>query len=284
MFQPDGPEMIAGSRKDSGFANRAWRLIGTGFSFSLFGVAGLVMGLIVFPLLFIFLREPARRQRVARGLIALSFGAFIRIMSAIGVLSYRIDGLAEAKETRNCLIIANHPTLIDVVFLIWLFPQSDCVIKEAVVRNPFMRSVVLAANYISNDDPLALLTTCVERLRAGSSLILFPEGTRSVQGQSLALKLGAAAAAVRSDSLIQPVLISCTPPTLAKNEPWHQIPRQQPFFHLRIFAPRSVRDFVPTGSDERQRTRTLNQAFADFFEGKSGGIEAKEGGVWSQNS
>jgi len=271
--------MIARSTKDSGFANRAWRLIGTGFSFSLFGVAGLVMGLIVFPLLFIFLREPAKRQHVARSLIAWSFGAFVRIMSAIGVLSYRIDGLEMATDSPSCLVIANHPTLIDVVFLIWLFPQSDCVIKEAVVRNPFMRSVVRAANYVSNDDPLALLTTCVERLRAGSSLILFPEGTRSVQGQSLTLKLGAAAVAVRSNSLIQPVLISCTPPTLAKNEPWYQIPRQQPFFHLRIFAPRSVRDFVPAEGDERQRTRTLNQTFADFFEGKSEGNEAKLGEI-----
>jgi len=284
MFQTDGPETIAESARDSSFANRVWRLIGTGFSFSLFGVAGLVMGLVVFPLLFIFLRDPARRQSVARSLIAWSFGAFIRIMSAIGVLSYRIDGLAEARETRNCLVIANHPTLIDVVFLIWLFPQSDCVIKEAVIRNPFMRSVVLAANYISNDDPHALLTTCVERLRAGSTLILFPEGTRSVPGQSLVLKPGAAAVAVRSDSLIQSVLISCTPPTLAKSEPWHQIPRQQPFFHLRIFAPRSVRDFVPAECDERQRTRTLNQTFADFFEGKTRQNEAQQGSPRPQNS
>jgi len=284
MYQPDGPEMIAEPGSDSGFANRTWRLIGTGFSFSLFGIAGLVMGLVVFPLLFMFLRDAPRRQRIARSLIARAFGAFIRIMSALGVLSYCIDGLAEARETRNCLIIANHPTLIDVVFLIWLFPQSDCVIKEAVVRNPFMRSVVLAANYISNDDPHALLTTCVERLRAGSSLILFPEGTRSVPGQSLALKPGAAAVAVRSDARIQPVLISCTPPTLAKNERWYQIPRQQPFFHLTILAPRALGEFVPTACDERQRARTLNQTLADFFEGKGGGNEAKQGGIWPQNS
>ena len=279
MLQPDGPETIAEPTGDSGLANRAWRLIGTGFSFSLFGIAGLLMGLIVFPLLFVFLRDRARRQRVARSLVAWAFGTFIRIMSAIGVLSYRISGLAEARENPNCLIIANHPTLIDVVFLVWLFPQSDCVIKEAVVRNPFMGSVVIAANYISNRDPHALLDTCVERLRSGSSLILFPEGTRSVPNQSLVLKPGAAAVAVRSDARIQPVLISCTPPTLAKEEPWYRIPRSQPFFHIDILAPRSIGDLVPMERNERQRARDLNQAFARIFAVKSGPGEGRHEGL-----
>jgi len=36
--------------------NRAWRLLATGLSFSLFGIAGLITGLLFFPLLFFVIR------------------------------------------------------------------------------------------------------------------------------------------------------------------------------------------------------------------------------------
>lgn len=237
-----------------------WRLFGTAFSFAVFGIAGLVMGLVLFPFLFVFVRDDRARQRVARTLIGRAFASFIWMMNGLGVLSYRVVGAEHLRDGRNYLIVANHPTLIDVVFLVSMLPHVDCVIKEAVTRNPFMRSTVAAANYISNTAFEDLLVSCVERLKTGGSLLLFPEGTRSVPGQPIEFKPGAATVAVRSEAPVLPVAIECEPRFLTKEEPWYYVPSGRPHFVIRIMPAVTKEELIAGHHDERDARRVMNEA------------------------
>src|ERR1700752_301297 len=54
--------------------NHAWRVVGTGLSFASFGLGGVVLWLVVFPALALFVRDPARRGRLARAVIRSTFG------------------------------------------------------------------------------------------------------------------------------------------------------------------------------------------------------------------
>lgn len=236
------------------------RLFGTALSFAVFGVAGLVMGLVLFPFLFVFIRDDVTRQGVARRVIGRAFGAFVWMMKSLGVLTYEISGRENIEEGRNHLIVANHPTLIDVVFLVSIFPHADCVIKEAVIRNPFMRSTVRAANYIPNDAFEDLLKRCVERVKGGSSLLLFPEGTRSVPGRPIEFKPGAATVAVRADARVLPIAIECTPLFLMKEKPWYYVPPSRPHFSIRVMPPVSLHDLVQDFHDQRHARHAMNEA------------------------
>lgn len=237
-----------------------WRLLGTTLSFMLFGVGGLVYGLIVFPLMFVFIRNPDRRRYIARQAIGYGFGAFVAFMRAFNLFTLRVEGREHIDDQRRQLIIANHPTLIDVVILISLFPQANCVIKEAVVRNPFMRSTVRAADYISNREPEQLLESCVDYLVSGKSLLLFPEGTRTNPGAPIVFKPGAATVAARSGADILPVIIACEPHFLSKQQPWHHVPRDVPEFRIRVLPPSPVSAFVTRRGDERNCRQELNDA------------------------
>jgi 1-acyl-sn-glycerol-3-phosphate acyltransferase len=243
--------------------NYIWRLVGTGLGFTVFGLGALVLGLLVFPVLRLVTPDPLRRQRRARRMIGALFWVFIRIMKALGLMSYEIHGRRALPAGGNCLVVANHPTLIDVVFLIALFPQADCVVKAALWRNPFTRHVLLAANHIPNDDDL--VEHCVRRLRAGGSLILFPEGTRTRRDRKLRFKAGAAAVAERADSRLLPVLIDCAPLTLGKGEPWYAIPPRKPAFRLEILDPVTVDSLIGADGSARVRKRLLNAELKAFF-------------------
>ncbi len=116
--------------------DHAWRVLATGLSFALFGVGGLFLRVIVFPLLVLCIRAPEARQRAARATIRASFRAFVAIMRGLGVLRYEVRGL-DKLERRGQLILANHPTLIDTVFLIAFVPNADCIVKGALWNNPF---------------------------------------------------------------------------------------------------------------------------------------------------
>ena len=173
MTEGHQPEDVRSSR-----LNHGWRIVATGLSFFAFGVGGVLLWALAFPMLALMVRKPARRQTLSRRLVQRSFAFHIELMRVLGVLSYEVRG-RERLQRDGLLILANHPTLIDVVFLISLLPNADCVVKSSLARNPFTRGPVRAAGYVCNDDGAGLVEDCIAAVRRGGNLIIFPEGTRS---------------------------------------------------------------------------------------------------------
>lgn len=116
-----------------------WRLIATGLSFALFGIGGLCLRLIIFPLLSLLPGDAATHRRRARQTVSRLFWLFVQFMYRSGVLTYEVEG-AERLGRPGQLIIANHPSLIDVVVLIALIRDANCVVKQSLWDNPFTRA------------------------------------------------------------------------------------------------------------------------------------------------
>src|SRR2546427_400226 len=154
--------------------DHAWRVFGTGLSFAAFSLGGLLLGVLVMPVL-LLMRDPVARRRRARRVVQAAFASHVRLMCRLGVMTLQIEG-RERLQRDGLLVLANHPTLIDVVCLISLLPNADCVVKRAVACNPFMRGPVRAAGYISNDDGAGLVDDCVAAVRARRARGRFPGG------------------------------------------------------------------------------------------------------------
>ena len=137
-------------------------------------------------------------------------------MQVLGVFRVEITG-RERLEREGLLILANHPTLIDIVLLMAFVKHGDCVVKSALWRNPFTHATVRPAAYIRNDDDgIRVIDDCIAAVRRGSNLIIFPEGTRTPADGRIRLKRGAAAIAVLGPCNITPVRIHCSPRMLVK--------------------------------------------------------------------
>jgi 1-acyl-sn-glycerol-3-phosphate acyltransferase len=244
----------------------ASRFVGSALIWFLFGLIGLILSVFVFPILYLTNKNDSARQYAARKLIAHAFSAFMRACRRIGIFTVHVTGMKHRDPEGAQLILANHPTLIDVVLLLSLLPQVDCVIKEAVRKNLFMRSSVTTANYISNQEPEWLLNSCVSCLESGSSLLMFPEGTRTTVGQDLHFKLGAAEVAIRARAQILPIVIDCIPRFLARGAPWYSVPLTRPHFAVRILPAIPVEQLVPSGLDKRGARNKLNDALVSLFE------------------
>ncbi|AZC22188.1 lysophospholipid acyltransferase family protein [Pseudomonas sessilinigenes] len=240
-----------------------WRLLATALSFALFGLGGLCLRLVIFPLL-ACLPGDARRQRLrARKTVSRLFWLFIRFMARSGVLTYDVQG-AEQLGRPGQMIIANHPSLIDVVFLIGLVRDANCVVKESLWNNPFTRGPVRAAQYISNDGSLDMLDGASQALHEGQTLIVFPEGTRTQPGQAPTFHRGAAAIALRGARVITPVVIKVSPSTLTKAEPWYRIPQRRVHFSFHVGADIDPQTFAAQGPAP-QASRKLNEHLHHYF-------------------
>lgn len=241
------------------------RLLGTGISFVVFGVGGLLLGLVLIPLASLLSRDRDDRARRARGLIGAAFRFFIGFMRAVGVLSYEFQGTERLGKSGQ-LIVANHPSLIDVVFLLAFAPAAQCIVKEAMLRNPFTRAAVRAAGYLSNEATDEMVLRAAAKLQRGECLVMFPEGSRTRPDRGIVLQKGAANIAVRGASLLTPIMIVVEPPTLTKAEPWYRIPPRRPHWRIRVgpdldLATMRARPSVPLA------TRALNAELARVLAG-----------------
>jgi 1-acyl-sn-glycerol-3-phosphate acyltransferase len=209
------------------------RIATTGLSFFLFGLGGVLLGAIVVPLLLIVPGGRAARQRRVRRMIRLAFRFFIGFMNRTGAISYAFEG-AERLGRPGQLIIANHPSLIDIVLLLAFTPGTGCVVKRAAWRNPSMVVAVAGAGYVPNAPTDRMIERASALLESGESLIMFPEGTRTVPGRAAFFHRGAASVAVRAARCVTPVFIRVEPPHLSKAVPWYRVPAVRPHYLLRV--------------------------------------------------
>ncbi len=243
---------------------RYWRVLATGICFAAFGIGGLLLRVLVFPLLNLLVRQPARRVSWSREVIRMAFRFFVALMRGLGVLRYEIVGL-DKLDRGGLLILANHPSLIDTIFLMAFVKRADCIVKSHLWNNPFTSGPVRAAGYISNDGAAELIDDCIASLRAGNNLIVFPEGTRTPAGGAISLKRGAANIAIRGARAVTPVLIDCQPPTLGKGDKWWRVPARHVRFRIEVREDIDVAGFTSGGATEVMAVRHLTDHLQRFF-------------------
>jgi len=239
--------------------NRAWRIFATGLSFAVFGIGGFLLGTVMCLLMRLMIPDQDAYAQAVRRRVSSSFRLFAAFMGWVGVLRWQAQGLEHYQPGRPFLVVANHPTLIDIIFLLALFPGADCVVKAGVLRNPFWGLLVKAAGYVSNEDPGVLIDEAARRLQLGRSVVLFPEGTRSVPGQPLLFGSLAGAIAVRADCWCLPVAITCDPPTLYKGLVWHAVPARRVDIRLHICPPLRVWGVASDGVERRRAARLVSE-------------------------
>jgi 1-acyl-sn-glycerol-3-phosphate acyltransferase len=240
------------------------RLSATALCFVVFGVACFVIGMLVMPLIRLLSFDRRRGRRAARVVVGAGLRFFVFLMRAVGVLRYEFIG-REKLGRPGQVIVANHPTLIDVVFLVGFTPTAGCIVKAGTFTNPITRGAAYAAGYIPNAPTGEMIHAAEAALNEGETLLIFPEGTRTVPGKPMAMQRGAANVALRAARVLTPVFIDCDPPTLSKNLPWYRIPQRRPHFRLRVGEDINLDAY--RAAPLPRASRKLNDDLAGLFAG-----------------
>ncbi len=247
--------------------DRGWRRFATGLSFVVFGVGALFLVVLVFPAISVFSGDSQIRARRARSTVSQSFRSFLWMMEGLGVFDFVVD--PKCKEAfaadGGLIIVANHPTLIDVVQLLSVARHANCIVKRALWQNFFLGGVMRATNYIPNDDSEDLIPMCVEELQNGETLVIFPEATRTVPGQPMRLRRGAARVALAAKVPMQMVHISCNPSNLTKAKQWYEIPSRRPCLEMSVGDRLDIDAFALDGEESSMAARRLTELMLTKF-------------------
>ena len=228
---------------------RYWRIFATGLSFALFGVGGIVLTILLIPIL-VVTKESVSRQRLGKQLLKKVFQGFLGSMRFLGVLELRVENLNRIKSSGSGnIILANHPSLIDVIVIFSLIDNPNGVIKPSILNNPCMFGLARISGLICNSEGTELIRRSIESLAIGDNLLIFPEGTRTKELNRVVFKRGAAYLAIKGEINIIPLLIAISDPFLWKGASWYKVPLKRPIITISAMDEIDVTSIVDKGSD-----------------------------------
>lgn len=205
----------------------------SGLCFSIFGIGGIITGLGIVPLVLIIFPKKQQRQ-IFSSMIHYLWKVFVWGMCIMKLIDVKIKDKDQLKQLRGNIIVANHPSLIDVVILVSKIPRSICVVKGSLFKNFFVKSLIRRV-YLSNSmPPQDFMDQAIKDLNMGYNIIIFPEGTRTIKNRPLHLHRGFAYLQIYSGHDIQPIHIKNKPHILGKNSSWYDVGVKTSVYSLKI--------------------------------------------------
>lgn len=218
-----------------------WKTLSKSLVYLLFVLGSLFLITAVFPLIFLFAHPAARCGRALRYATHLTFKAMNGIMWGLGLTKVRIsrEDRKRLKGLSSTIVVANHPSLIDITILIGYLPQADCIVNAKLFERPIVKYVVRRL-FVANSLEFGEILAATERsLDEGNCLVIFPEGSRTRPGVTPKIKRGSAHIALGTGRPVLPIRIEANDMRgLRKGDPFWRINRKGRYsFALSVQSP-----------------------------------------------
>jgi len=141
---------------------------------------------------------------------------------ALPLWSAHFEGKSRLDPGQTYVYCVNHQLLGDILIMFGLFRHFEWVSKRDIFRMPFIGWNMTMNDYVSlvrgdKGSIAAMMKECRRHLKMGSSLMMFPESTRSPNGQIRQFKMGAFLLAKELNLPIAPIVIEGTREALPKH-------------------------------------------------------------------
>ena len=155
------------------------------------------------------------------------------LLMVLGI-KIRVYKKAELPTDRVYVFMANHQSQLDIPVLEKVLEPYNIrfLAKRSLFQIPFFGWGIKALGYVpvEREDPkegLKSLLLCVDKLKQGISLVIFPEGTRSPDGKLLPFKSAGFVVPIKAKVPVVPVVIKGTRDILPKGKLWFSLNRKE---------------------------------------------------------
>lgn len=149
-----------------------------------------------------------RKNEIKAQFFPITWGRLICQMCQVRV---DISGIEHLDPDATYIFVGNHASQFDIFAFQGYFPHDfRWIAKKELFRIPLFGPAMRRAGIIPIDrsagrKAVKSLAQAAQRIRSGSSVLIFPEGTRSRDGRLMPFKSGAALLAIKSGVAVVPV-------------------------------------------------------------------------------
>ena len=205
-----------------------------------------------------FRRDKAKAQQFPR--------FWGRLLCQIANIRVRVEGQERLDPAKPYIFVGNHCSMADIMtFQGYIGHDFRWIAKKELFAIPIFGSGMNAVDFIPIDrshgrEAMKSLIEAAERIAKGSSVILFPEGTRSLDGHLQPFKTGAIMLALKAGVEVVPVGFNGTHQVLPKG----RLLSRGGEVVLRIGAPMPISNFK--AKDKQKLAALLQQRVAALLD------------------
>lgn len=206
------------------------------------GLGDLFFIVMTVPLAALLAVLPRWRYRLVRGVFTRYLVLmFQRCLPALGV--YRVDEVSGLEQGRSgpVVFVANHRGRADGPLLLSYLQRTGVIVKSRYAKRGTLAVLTWVFDFIpidagSLDSVAAMAAACRRLFERGMSLLIFPEGSRSVSGRLLPFRNAAFRLALEQGLPVVPVVVHSTASFMGK-EFASFFPREPLRYRLRFLPP-----------------------------------------------
>ena len=183
---------------------------------------GICFVIVTFPLTLVvwIITLPFNKERLIVHMLLMYESTVLSFL--IPIWKIHIEGREKALNGNTYVIISNHQSILDILLMNCLRYRYKWISKIENFNVPVIGWYLKMAKYITVDrgneeSKTEMLEKSYKCLRKGISIMIFPEGTRSVNNEIGFYKRGAFQLALQADVPLLPVLIDGTGGILPKH-------------------------------------------------------------------
>lgn len=241
--------------------NTPWRIINlllTGLTFGYFFLGGLTVSLLARLLIPIIPVGKKKKFKVFHRVLQLFFH---NLMYRTPGIRMNVIGKAPSNYDPPVMIIANHTSILDTPTMGLLHPMQIFMMNDRQLRSPFFgHAMRMVGAHPATENQPESLEKLRKKVRQGYSIIVFPEGTRSMTTAIQRFHKGAFYLAEQLKLDILPVLIHGNAHSLPKND---NMLKPGPI--TMKFLPRIKHNDVRFGNTYSERTKKIAAHFKAEF-------------------
>ena len=222
---------------------RAWRIVGAALVMFGYFVLLAPIGYAIFALWAALPNpNPVRRARRLQTVMTLAFASMHALLRWLRLIHFDPGEVEGSIPEGPCVLVANHPTLVDISAMIACERNLVFPVKASLFRAFWARPMLQAAGQFeaSERDLFGIggvVESAMERLSEGHRVIIFPEGTRSPAKGLHPFGRMAFEIACRQNVPIVPLVITCEPRWLTRENSFFNPPAPLPVMRIRVLDP-----------------------------------------------
>ena len=254
---------------------RVLKALASGLCFVIWGVGATILSWFALPISRLRMRGATDEDRMRRAqqITASGNSLLMHMMRWFSLVVFNPRKVKLDVPEGPFVLIANHPTLVDVCAITSVHPNICVIAKPKMTRSIFVGSALRSAGHIeapgrggSVFGGAAVITQALDRLERGFPVLVFPEGTRSPVGGVGKLSRGAFEIAKRANVPIVGVLITANPPTLHRGMRWYGLPKEGSNYSLECLPPMTIDEL---GGDSKAAAARYHEIFTAHVTRKS---------------